>query len=302
MYTARRSVRAVFALLVSGVVSLPAFSQSARYLNVEARPLHLLGLSSSAYPCSDNANRSLSALPGDASWTNTSLSTCDSPMSSASKQVPVTVAPCNLSTQASIPCSASSDVVRDDLSTMGKQGQPILRARDKVLEILQTENACTAWYRTKHPDPASVFRTLTFSLDRDGDSHIRKIPESGGMELIRNPYVAYVMQGEGPNSTITINMYGAFFFPMASVVEDRLEGGPLSFQGVRAIRVGPYVGGTFRAQVLTLLHEFGHVIDLLPEDHDDHDGKSRQNTLDVLRACRAEVESKEAPRTFLASR
>jgi hypothetical protein len=223
-------------------------------------------------------------------------------MSSTSRGTPVSVAPCNLSTQATIPCSASSDVVRDDLNTMGKQGQSILRARDKVLEILQNENACTAWYRTKNPDPASVFRTLTFSLDRDGEVYIRKSPESGGIELIRNPYVAYVLQGEGPNSTVTININGAFFFPMANVAEDRFEGGPLSFRGARAIGVGPYAGGTLRAQVLALLHEFGHVIDLLPPDHGDYEGKSRQNTQDVLRYCRAEVESKEAPRTFLASR
>ena len=302
MYTARRSVQAVVALLVSGVVSLPALSQSAQFLNVEARSLHLFGPSSSAKPCSINSNRSLAALPDDASRAESPLSPCDRPMSSTSRSIPVTVAPCNRSTQAAIPCSASADAVRDDLNTMGKQGQSILHARDKVLEILQSENACTAWYRTKDPDPASVFRTLTFALDRSGEVYIRKTPESGGTALIRNPYVAYVMQGEGRNSTVTINIHGAFFFQMANVVEDRFEGGPLSLQGTRAIWVGPYGGGTFRAQVLALLHEFGHVINLLPPDHDDYQGKSRQNTLDVLRACRAEVESKEAPRTFLASR
>jgi hypothetical protein len=185
---------------------------------------------------------------------------------------------------------------------MGKQGQSILRARDKVLEILQAENACTDWYRTKSSDPAAVFRTLTFSVDRNGDSYVRKTPGEPGMELIHNPYVASVEQDEGADSTITINANGAFFYPAANVVEDRFKGGPVDFRGARAIAVGPYTGGSFRAQVLVLLHEFGHVIDLLPEDRDDRDGKSRQNTLDVLRACRAEVESKGAPHTFLASR
>ncbi len=185
---------------------------------------------------------------------------------------------------------------------MGKQGQFILRTRDKVLEILQSQNACTAWYRTKDPDPAATFRTVSFALDRKGEAFVRTIPESGGIELIRNPYVASVMQGQGLNATVTINVNGAFFFPAANVLDDRFEGGPISFQGTRIIQVGPYAGGTFRAQVLALLHEFGHVIDLLPEDQGDHDGKSRENTLEVLRACRAEIESKGAPRTFLASR
>src|SRR5207302_6763642 len=132
--------------------------------------------------------------------------------------------------------------------------------------------------------------------------YVRKGPESQGISIIRNPYVARVLQGAGPQSTVTINVNGAFFFSMASVIDDRFEGGPISFRGSRPIQVGPYRGGSFHAQVLALLHEFGHVIDLLPQDHDDYEGRSRKNTQDVLYVCRAAVESKEAPRTFLASR
>lgn len=215
---------------------------------------------------------------------------------------PTPSTPCNLATQAVHPCSASSDIVRDDLNTMGKQGQIILRAREKVLEILQAENSCSAWYRTKDPEPAATFRTLTFALDRNGDVYVRAIPESGGILLMRNPYVASVLQGGGVNSTVKINMNSAFFFPMGTVVDDRFEGGPISFRGTRPLQVGPYSGGSFRAQVVALLHEFGHVIDLLPVDHDDYEGRSRQNTAEVLNACRAQVESKEKPHALLASR
>jgi hypothetical protein len=185
---------------------------------------------------------------------------------------------------------------------MGKQGKSILHARDKVLEILQAENACSDWYRAKDPDAVATFRTLTFVLDRAGDVYVRSTPEPGGIQLIRNPYVASVIQGGGPSSIVTLNINGAFFFSMGTLVDDRSEGGPVSFRGARPIQVGPYSGGSFRAQVLALLHEFGHVIDLLPMDRDDYEGRSRQNTADVLRACRAQVESKEAPRTILASR
>ena len=300
MYASRRSVQAVVVLFAASSFSSPVFSQSAQFFSVEARALGPLSPPSSANPCSVdgsfNGNRSVAALPGDPS----SASSCSHALSKAS--APLLVVPCNLSTQAITPCSASADVVRDDLNTMGKQGQSILHARDKVLAVLQTENACTDWYRTKSPDPAAVFRTLTFSVDRDGDGFVRETPATQGMEMIRNPWVASVVQDGGPHSTVTINANGAFFFPAANMVEDRFQGGPLDFHGARAIQVGPYVGGSFRAQVLVLLHEFGHVIDLLPEDRDDRDGKSRQNTLDVLRACRAEVESKKAPHPFLASR
>ena len=299
MYAARRSVQAVIVVFAASSFSSPVFSQSAQFFSVEARSLGLLSPPSSANPCSVNGsvngNRSVAALPGDP-YGNGSASSCGHSLSKASAPLPVV--PCNLSTRAITPCSASADLVRDDLNTMGKQGQLILHARDKVLAILQTENACTDWYRAKNPDPAAVFRTLTFSVDRSGDGFVRETPATPGIEMIHNPYVASVVQDGGPSSTVTLNANGAFFFPAANVVEDRFQGGPVDFRGARAIQVGPYAGGSFRAQVLVLLHEFGHVIDLLPEDRDDRDGKSRQNTLDVLRACRAEVESKKRPTPF----
>ena len=299
MHTARRSVQAAVAILLSTVASAPTFSQSSRFLSAEAHSVRL-GVSSSASPCSFHSGSPLAALSGDIPAPGNSLSSCGLPTPAADHPAPS--APCNLATQSIHPCSASSDIVRDDLNTMGKQGQSILRARDKVLEILQTESTCSEWYRTKDPNPAATFRTLTFALDRDGDMYVRSTPESGGIQLIRNPYVAKVLQGEGPNATVTINVNGAFFFSIGTVVDDRFEGGPVSFRGARAIQVGPYSGGSFHAQVLSLLHEFGHVIDLLPMDRDDYEGKSRQNTAEVLHACRAQVESKEKPHTLLASR
>lgn len=299
MCTARRSVPAVIALVLSGVVNAPTFSQSSRFLTAEAHS-RLIGPSLSAQPCSLQSNSPLAALTGDIPAPGNSSIPCGLPMAAADHPAPS--APCNLATQSVHPCSASSDAVRDDLNAMGKQGQMIQRARDKVLEILQTENACSSWYRTKDPNPADTFRTLTFALDHNGDLYVRETPEPAGVQLIRSPYVAKVLQGDGPNTTVTINVNGAFFFSMGTVVNDRSEGGPLSFRGARPIQVGPYTGGSFRAQVVTLLHEFGHVIDLLPQDRDDYEGKSRQNTAEVLRACRAQVESKQTPRTFLASR
>lgn len=300
MYTAHKSVQAVVAILVSVVFSSPAFSQSPRFLTAEKSSDSFLGLSLSPHPCSLRSGSPLAALSGDVPLSANSLASCGFARPAADHPAPA--APCNLATQSIHPCSASSDIVRDDLNTMGKQGQIILRARDKALEILQTENACSAWFHTKDPNPAATFRTLTFALDRNADVYVRAFPESGGIQLIRNPYVASVLQGGGANSTVTINVNSAFFFAMGTLVDDRLEGGPVSFRGARTLQVGPYSGGSFRAQVLALLHEFGHVIDLLPTDRDDYEGKSRQNTADVLRACRAQVESKEKPHTLSASR
>jgi hypothetical protein len=44
------------------------------------------------------------------------------------------------------------------------------------------------------------------------------------------------------------------------------------------------------------------VLELLPPDKDDYEGKSVQNTMDVLRFCRAQVESKDRRSIFSASR
>src|SRR5229473_2435052 len=69
--------------------------------------------------------------------------------------------------------------------------------------------------------------------------------------LSRNPK-ARVFQADGSYATITINTKGAFFTPMAGVVEIQWEGGPWTIRGARPLGVGPYAGGTLHAQVLAL--------------------------------------------------
>jgi hypothetical protein len=182
--------------------------------------------------------------------------------------------------------------VQAELDAMGKAGRKISRAREKVLEILQTENACRAWFEEKDSNPAATFRTVSFALDFHGDEFVLESRDIGPMNIFRNPYVARVIQGDGPYATVTLNTKGAFFATMARVLEVRKEGGPFSFNGTRALRVGPYEGETLPAQVVTLLHEFGHVLDLLPADEHNADGKSVQNTDEVVRICRAEIDSR----------
>jgi hypothetical protein len=178
--------------------------------------------------------------------------------------------------------------VQAKLEAMGKAGQKISRARERVLEILGTENACSAWFRAKDANPAALFRTLRFELDLHGEEFIRASREMGALNL-RNPYVAKVMQGDGAYGRITINTKGAFFSAASQVLEVNKEGGPASMRGARLLHVGPYTGDTLPAQAVTLLHEFGHVIDLLPTDEDNVEGRSVQNTYEVLHYCRAEL-------------
>jgi len=191
--------------------------------------------------------------------------------------------------------------VQEYLESIGKPGRKILRAREKVLEILETENACSAWFREKDPNPAATFRTLTYVVDRQGEEFILQSKTPDNMTIFRNPYVAKVFQGDGRYATITINARGAFFSPIANVVQVSREGGPVSDRRPRVTDVGPYAGDTMHAQVLVLLHEFGHVLDLLPADENNIDGKSVHNTNEVLRFCRSEVESKGKRATLSAA-
>jgi hypothetical protein len=266
MHCVHRSIPAVALFFVSSLPGATAFPQAVKFIRHAADPL---------------------------------------PLASAPADKPVilpSVNPCNPSSPAQGRCNPTRDLVQEYLASMGKPGQKILRARERVLEILQTENACSAWFREKDPNPADTFRTLSYVVDRQGEEFILESKDPGGMTIFRNPYVAKVFQGDGRNATITINAKGAFFSPMASVREFLKDGGPLIIRAPRTTDVGPYGGDTTLAQVLVLLHEFGHVLDILPADENDVDGKSVQNTNEVLRFCRAEVASKTKRATLSAAR
>jgi hypothetical protein len=297
MYSASRGIGAVILLFVSCLFGTVAFPQGVNFIRHVADPLPLANLHVSRAPCTADSGRAFSNPNSVTPATGDASSPCDTPPVSA-----LPVNPCDSASLARPGCNPPRDLIQGDLAAKGKQGQKILRARERVLEILQTENACSAWFREKDSNPAATFRTLNFEIDRQGEDSVRESKVSGGMTIFRSPYVARVTQADGSYGTITINTKGAFFSPVAMLFEVQWEGGPLMLRGTRSIGVGPYEGDTFHAQILTLLHEFGHIVDLLPTDEDDRDGKSVENTGEVLRFCRAEVESKGKRTTLSATR
>ena len=297
MYSAPRNIRAVVLLIMSSLSGTVALPQAVKFIRRAADPLPLANMLVGRAPC---ARDSGSAVPAPHAATAAG-SDLGSPCDTSPVNVPSTN-PCHASSPAQIGCQAPRDPVQEDLATMGKAGQKILRARDRILEILQTENACSAWFREKDSNPADTFRTLSFAVDRKGEEFVLESRNPGDMNIFRSPYVARVFQADGSYATITINLKGAFFSPMARVVEIQKEGGFWSLRGTRVLRVGPYAGDSRHAQILALLHEFGHLVDLLPTDEGDQDGKSAQNTSEVLRFCRAEVESKAKRGALSAAR
>lgn len=185
----------------------------------------------------------------------------------------------------------SSDAVEAELLALGKRGQEILTARNAVLSILEGNNACSSWYREKDPDAVEMFRSLHFALDTKDSGMIHRLASPNQSWIFVQPYVARARQFVGPGSTITINMRGAFFEDVSGVMVVSDEGGASYSSTPRSLRVGDYSGGTQLARVLTILHEFGHVIDLLPLDAGFRDAPevSVENTRQVVQHCKPEM-------------
>jgi hypothetical protein len=297
MYSASRSIRTVAVIFACCVSSKAAFGQTVRLVRYEAdaRPLAFPPLPASS--CVKDATGVAAEAHPAIVATNDAPLPCDT---SATTVMPVN--PCSPSSLGRSGCNAPRDLVQGNLTSMGKAGHTILRAREKVLEILEAENGCTEWFRKKDSNPAATFRTLSFALDDKGENYVREYRDLGPLEVFRSPYVARVYQGDGSFATITLNRRGAFFSGLSRVMEVRKDGGLGNYEGFRVLYVGPYAGNTLHAQAAALLHEFGHLLDLLPIDEGDQDGKSVHNTNEVLRFCRAEIESKAKRGTLAATR
>ena len=198
------------------------------------------------------------------------------------------VAPCNNFSHA-----PPEDPVRLHLLALHARGLAIEQARERVIAILSAENSCSAWFRESRPHPASIFQSLEFSLE-DGPKQVVASRSARGELILKHPYSAAVVENAGPRATVQLNANGPFFAKAADVLE-RESPRPPYFAGRRTLRVGSYEGSTLAARITTLLHELGHVIGRLPDDSDESSGLSGQNTQQVVRVCRAEIEASARP-------
>jgi hypothetical protein len=302
--------RVGFLVLATGLIgSIPTFPQSAAFFNTSRLPSNLMGSGARLAKCQVSSLNLLDAwrhtdriespptidgITGDSNVTGPHQGACLDDTLSAPALPDNSCLPNvtgGLGVPHAFPCNEPDDTVPGELSALGKAGLKIARAREEVLEILRSENACTEWFEAKEANPAATFQSLSFVLDLHGPQDIFESTNRESLVVRRQPYVAQATQDAGAHTTITINVNGAFYRPQGNVLRILPEGGPVHTNGTRLLTVGSYRGDTLPAQVTTLLHEFGHIIDLLPEDADNLDGKSVSNTDEVLRHCRAEVEA-----------
>jgi hypothetical protein len=185
--------------------------------------------------------------------------------------------------------STEDDPIQSELAAMGTRGQVIARGREQTLVILQTENACTAWFREADPDPAEVFRSLHYEIEARGPSYVFHMKADHGGNLFKHPWAARTTEYEGRNATVELNTNGAFFRSTSPLMELEWGGIAPRLGGYHTLIVGPFEGNTAAAQITTLLHELGHIIGRLPEDDDSLDGRSSRNTEELLRRCKREI-------------
>jgi hypothetical protein len=188
--------------------------------------------------------------------------------------------------------------VANEFLGMGVAGFAIAAIRQQVILILRENNSCSAWYAQAEPNPSEKFSSLHFRIDSEGEDTSFSDYNSFG-QYYREPYVARAQQEVGAGSTITLNAHGAFFQWQAPA-KLRWGAGPVLQQSPRPLRVGIYSGNSLNGQVTTLLHEFGHIVGLLPIDSGEANSAvvSTRNTDIVLHHCRKQIEA-SANRTIM---
>jgi len=187
-----------------------------------------------------------------------------------------------------------ADPSLEQLNSMGARGQLIRQARAQVLLILSEDNACSAWYRGAEPDATEKFRSLRFAVDSGGASEILKLTNWNDDPSYYQPYVARTGQNVGWGSTIALNANGAFFKNAAAVrVVNKLSDPGYIHNSARPLVVGSFDGATPQARMLTMLHEYGHILDLIPIDVGVPSAPfvSTRNTETVLQHCKAQIQA-----------
>jgi hypothetical protein len=178
-----------------------------------------------------------------------------------------------------------------ELSVLGSAGFVVAGARQQVLQILGEHSSCSAWYAQAEGDPQRKFASLHYRIE-DGD--VTAVGELSPIGLAyREPYVARAQESVGAGSVITLNAHGAFFRLRAPFKVRLHDGAPMFDRSTVILHVANYSGGSLNAQVSTLLHEYAHIVGLLPVDFGEANSGSvsTQNTLTVLQHCRKEIEA-----------
>src|SRR5260370_39773445 len=136
MHSAPGRIRPVFFLFARLFLGGGVFPRAAVFIRHSADPLPLAAVPLGRGTCFREAGSAGALAPASSGGLD---SPCDaSPVSAAP------VDPCRFAGLGKTGCLATRDPVQENLAGMGKPGQKSLRARERVLEILESENGCSA--------------------------------------------------------------------------------------------------------------------------------------------------------------
>jgi hypothetical protein len=181
------------------------------------------------------------------------------------------------------------ELVRSELLKMGKRGEAIDRSRESVVEILEAENGCSEWFKQVDADVTAIFASVHYEYDEKGRSFIYSMSDERGDQQLKHPWAASTKQNGGRGSVIRLNANGPFFGRSSLVIWLDTAGNFVRPGSPLRLVVGSYSGNTAEAQIAILLHELGHIVGRLPDDNDSWDGRSSQNTLEILSHCKPEI-------------
>jgi len=63
------------------------------------------------------------------------------------------------------------------VKTRDKREDILLRVRRQVLALLQQDNGCSAWFHEADNDPAGVFQSLQFEIDKEKQAYVFRIAD-----------------------------------------------------------------------------------------------------------------------------
>jgi hypothetical protein len=176
-----------------------------------------------------------------------------------------------------------------ELTSMGARGNLIAQSRDLTLDILQGQNACSAWFQEVEPAVSEIFGSLHYELDKTGRADIFSLRDDDGETLYKDPWGAMTNENAGRDATVRINTNGAFFNRMSRVTRLSVSGVPASRDTWHFLTIASFLGDTAEARITIMLHELGHIVGRIPEDDDSWGGQSTRNTREVLRHCKGEI-------------
>src|SRR2546423_844074 len=88
----------------------------------------------------------------------------------------------------------ANDSIRAQLLTLGRPGLTVALARDRVIEILQPKNSCSAWFQEVDPNAVSTFASLKFIIETNGPQAVLGLRSRLGEMLLKHPYAAKALE------------------------------------------------------------------------------------------------------------